>query len=65
MEYTNCEINNKVGINIELQHKIVKKTSYLEIGHEGLILGLDFAAGSCETYEFDEMYELSVYFTNC
>jgi hypothetical protein len=49
-------------VKIELQNKIVKKTSYLETGHEGLILGLDFAAGSCEMYK---IHELSVYLTNC
>jgi hypothetical protein len=36
---------------------------------EGLILGLDFAAGSWELCEFfvffHELHELSVYFMNC
>jgi hypothetical protein len=36
---------------------------------EGLILDLDFAAGSCDMWEFfvyfHEMHELSVYFSNC
>jgi hypothetical protein len=36
---------------------------------EGLILGLEFAAGSYRIYEcfvyYHEMHELLVYFTNC
>jgi hypothetical protein len=32
---------------------------------EGMILGLDFAAGSCEMYDFlVYLHEMSVYFTN-